>query len=1058
MTGSTSQDLRPAPGAADKLDRLKALLREMFQLDRGDLDFGIYRIMNLKAAEITAFLDHDLLPQVKEKLNLTSAEETASLEAQLDTARESARKLEIDPDTDALPAIRRLQQRLAEMRKDATAEADVYNHLASFFARYYAEGDFVSQRRYANGGRPAYLIPYDGEEVKLYWANADQYYVKTTENYASYAFTVGGDQRARRVRFEIAAACTESDNVEEATVRQRRFLLTDGERAVAVEESELVVRFEHRPLTDGEKRRRPGNGGTQQRRINAATCERILRAVDPNWKLLLAEPAPTESDAERTLLAKQVERYTARNSFDYFIHKDLGGFLRRELDLYVHSEVLNPDDLEQGDAPRLDRALARVRAVRHVGGKIIDFLAQLEDFQRKLWLKRKFVLETNWCVTLDRVPEQMLPAIAANEAQCQEWVRLFAVDEIEPDLINGGVTWSDPPSVDFLKEHRHLVLDTGHFDRDFTERLLKALSDAGPLDRQTDGVLVHGDNFQALNLLQARYQDQVQCVYIDPPYNTDASAILYKNNYKDSSWLSLMGEGLRLTRACLTNTGVLCAAIDDEEVSLLRLLLRSVFARELGIVAVRSNPAGRKSRGQFSPAHEYALFYGNTGATPGTLNKTAQELARYPLIDDEGRYAWNNLIRHGSNDRRQDRPKMFYPIYVSDNNRIRIPSMQWDDDRREYRVLDEPRRNEVTVWPLRDQDGTVVEKNWHRGPDRVMHTLPDYRVRRNGKNSPTKGIDIDFKIRPDPDSMPRTWWDDKRYASANLGAKTIKEIFGDKRFDFAKATGLVEDCLRASLCDAASVVLDYFAGSGTTGHAVVNLNRADRGRRTYVLVEVGDHFHTVLLPRLKKVVYSPDWRDGKPVSRQSISQLFQYIRLESYEDTLESLEVTPLSGPQQALLAESHELEEDYRLRYALGVETADSACLLGRDFTDPFCYSITVVRDGTRREVPVDLPETFNYLIGLRVESRRRIDGVLAITGTDAERRQCLVLWRDLDRTDHTALDAWFSTHREFFGTALHMIYVNGDHTLNALQQTGDTWVVETIEPVFRVLMFGER
>ena len=175
MTGSTSQDLRPAPGAADKLDRLKALLREMFQLDRGDLDFGIYRIMNLKAAEITAFLDHDLLPQVKEKLNLTSAEETASLEAQLDTARESARKLEIDPDTDALPAIRRLQQRLAEMRKDATAEADVYNHLASFFARYYAEGDFVSQRRYANGGRPAYLIPYDGEEVKLYWANADQY-------------------------------------------------------------------------------------------------------------------------------------------------------------------------------------------------------------------------------------------------------------------------------------------------------------------------------------------------------------------------------------------------------------------------------------------------------------------------------------------------------------------------------------------------------------------------------------------------------------------------------------------------------------------------------------------------------------------------------------------------------------------------------------------------------------------------------------------------------------------------------------------------------------------
>ena len=145
-------------------------------------------------------------------------------------------------------------------------------------------------------------------------------------------------------------------------------------------------------------------------------------------------------------------------------------------------------------------------------------------------------------------------------------------------------------------------------------------------------------------------------------------------------------------------------------------------------------------------------------------------------------------------------------------------------------------------------------------------------------------------------------------------------------------------------------------------------------------------------------------------------------------------------------------------MRYALSVETAHSTCLVGRDFIDPFSYSISVVRDGTRREVPVDLPETFNYLIGLRVESRRHLDGVLAITGTDAERRRCLVLWRNLGRTDHTALDAWFNRHRELFAADLHLIYVNGDHTLNALQQTGDTWVAETIEPVFRALMFGER
>ena len=177
-----SPGARPAPGAGDKLDRLRALLREMFQLDRGDLDFGLYRIMNLKSAEVVSFLANDLLPQVKEKLQLTSDEERARLVEELQSARKSATALGVDPDANPPRKIVELNRRLAEMQKDADAEADVYNHLANFFGRYYAEGDFVSQRRYSSGGRSAYLIPYDGEEVKLHWANADQYYVKTTEN------------------------------------------------------------------------------------------------------------------------------------------------------------------------------------------------------------------------------------------------------------------------------------------------------------------------------------------------------------------------------------------------------------------------------------------------------------------------------------------------------------------------------------------------------------------------------------------------------------------------------------------------------------------------------------------------------------------------------------------------------------------------------------------------------------------------------------------------------------------------------------------------------------
>ena len=137
------------------------------------------------------------------------------------------------------------------------------------------------------------------------------------------------------------------------------------------------------------------------------------------------------------------------------------------------------------------------------------------------------------------------------------------------------------------------------------------------------------------------------------------------------------------------------------------------------------------------------------------------------------------------------------------------------------------------------------------------------------------------------------------------------------------------------------------------------------------------------------------------------------------------------------------------------GLPAAGSASLLGSNFVNPFAYTLSVVRDGARKPESADLPETFNYLIGLRVASRRRIDGVLAISGVDAENRQCLLLWRNLEETDHRALEAWFARNRPQLPEALDLVYVNGDQTLNAIRQPGETWVAETTEPIFCELMF---
>src|SRR5262249_28291564 len=146
---------------------------------------------------------------------------------------------------------------------------------------------------------------------------------------------------------------------------------------------------------------------------------RILnsRIAEP-WAGVLSRPSHNPA---KTILQQRLAEYSARNKFDYFIHKDLGRFLRRELDFFIKNEILHVDDIGYETAPRVKGYFAKIGATRQIGNKIIDFLAQLENFQKRLWLKKKFVVETNYCVTLDRCPDELLPEVAANKAQLDDW-------------------------------------------------------------------------------------------------------------------------------------------------------------------------------------------------------------------------------------------------------------------------------------------------------------------------------------------------------------------------------------------------------------------------------------------------------------------------------------------------------------------------------------------------------------------------------------------------------------------------------------------------------------
>ncbi len=221
------------------VEKLKAKLAEIFQLDQADLDFGIYRIMNAKRDDITRFLDRDLLPQVEEEFKQYKSSDRVEIQKELDKVIEGVRAAGMDPEQ--APKVKELRARYAEEAVDMIAlQNEVFSHLYDFFARYYDEGDFISLRRYKEG---VYAIPYEGEEVKLHWANHDQYYIKTAETFRDYAFRLPDE---RRVHFKIVEADTEKDNVKASNGKDRRFILA-ADNPVAVENGELIIRFEYRP-------------------------------------------------------------------------------------------------------------------------------------------------------------------------------------------------------------------------------------------------------------------------------------------------------------------------------------------------------------------------------------------------------------------------------------------------------------------------------------------------------------------------------------------------------------------------------------------------------------------------------------------------------------------------------------------------------------------------------------------------------------------------------------------------------------------------------------------
>ena len=965
-------------------------LQEIFMMDHAELDFGIYRIMNHKRNQINDFLDNQLLPQVEQTLK-EYVKTDDSLQQELTKAIEGCKNLGIDPDTN--PKVQQLRQQIAQSSTGIDdLQNTVFSRLTQFFSRYYEGGDFVSQRRYKTGGNSAYAIPYNGEEVKLYWANYDQYYIKTSEYFKNYTFKL---RDGRRIFFVLVDASTEQNNNKSTEGMERRFDVLRNEEGLPVFEEmddEFHISFTYELMVKPPK----------QDIFNKNAFEALSVMIPKSWQDLLVKENVTD---KVVLLEKHIKAYTDKNSFDYFIHKDLGGFLSRELDFYIKNEVFVIADL---DAAKLQSQLAVVKAIERVGQKIIDFLAQLENFQKRLWLKKKFVVQSDYCITLDRVPEKYYPEICANDEQRKEWVRLFAIDEIKGDMMTEA--YCEPLTIEFLKQNPLLVLDTKFFSLQFKHKLL---ADIEGLDEQTNGLLIKSENLQAINLLTRTFSSNVRGCYIDPPFNLGENAdYLYRVDYKDSTWLTLLYDRVLGIKKLLMDDGSIFVRCSHDGNMILRQLLNQTYGQDNyrnEIVLRRAEETKGDLNKQFGTIKSITVNYDNLYWYSKYPNSRFSKIIK-PISAEKSDAHWHSFWKA------LDRPTMRYEILGIDLSN-HYGQWMWEKNRAFAAV-----KNYEIYQEQFEPKGISLEDYWVQTGKSLEF------VKRDGD----KIGSIKYWIPPRTETMADTnWLDIKGYAN-KWGFKT------------ENSEGVLKRVID-SLSEKDDYIIDCFLGSGTTAAVALKL------QRKFIGIDMGDHISKIAYPRLKYVLNGEKSGISNSCTYRG-GGCFKYIRLEQYEDTLNNLEVNDGFGKPD---------NESYVLRYMLDTETRDSL-INTKDFVRPFDYTIKTTRDNELVDTPVDLVDTFNYLIGLHVDSIHwhKDDNICVVEGTThIEKEHALVIWRNQDVIKNDDLNDFFrkqdysTLDREF-----DVIYVNGDNTLPNLKSDEEHWKVRLIEQELMKRMFEEE
>ncbi len=409
-----------------------------------------------------------------------------------------------------------------------------------------------------------------------------------------------------------------------------------------------------------------------------------------------------------------------------------------------------------------------------------------------------------------------------------------------------GLVWEDKPEeivlgcethVPILKEvkNRKLVSDNFSFNN----------------------VLIEGDNYHSLSVLNYTHRNKIDVIYIDPPYNTGSSAWVYNNNYIDendsyrhSKWVSMMKNRLELAKNLLTDNGFIVCAIDHYELFTLGLLMDEIFgeSNRIGIVSVVHKSEGRNQEKFFGTSHEYMLFYSKNKQSANFAKIVLDEdiQATFDREDKDGLFRLNNYLRSGGGDHnlRKNKPHFFYPIYVSrDLKNITL----------------EKQKGYEEILPI---TSTGQERTWKTTKETFLERLNGGQI--IAERDQNNKIQVYEKYREN--QVIKTHWIDPKYHAIHYGTKVVENILGGKKFDFPKSLYLLIDTLKLTSTKN-STVLDFFAGSGTTGHAILELNKQDGGNRKFILCTNNENkiAEEVTYERLRKVIKGYKNKKGEKV-------------------------------------------------------------------------------------------------------------------------------------------------------------------------------------------------